>query len=68
VAGATGLRALARWVGANTRTVNTAGDDATRELVGKVRLTIDAFVHGRLTEQGARDDLARLLAPGLPMD
>jgi len=68
VAGTTDLGPLARWVGANTRRVNAGGDDATRELVGNARLTIAAFLHGRLTHQGARDHLAGLLAPGRPTD
>jgi hypothetical protein len=68
VAGKTDLGPLARWVGANTRRINADGDDATRELVGKARLTIDAFLHGRVTLQGARDHLARLLAPGRPSE
>jgi hypothetical protein len=68
VAGTTELGPLARWVTANTRLVNAGGDDATRELVGKARLTIDAFLHGRVTQQGAREHLAALLAPGRPTD
>ena len=68
VAGTTDLGPLARWLEANTRRVNAGGDDATRELVGKARLTIDAFLHGRVTHEGARDHLARLLAPGRPSD
>jgi hypothetical protein len=68
VAGSTDLGSLARWVGANTRHVNAGGDDATRELVGKARLTIDAYLHGRVAEQGARDYLAQLLTPGRPTD
>ena len=68
LAGETELGPLARWVGANTRRVNAGGDDATRELVGKARLTIEAFLHGRVTHQGAREYLARLLAPGRPPD
>jgi hypothetical protein len=66
LAGATGLGPLARWVGDNTRPINADGDDATHELVGKVRLTIEAFLHGRVTEQGARAHLAQLLAPARP--
>ena len=68
VGGTTDLGRLARWVEANTRRVNADGDDATRELVGKARLTIEAFLHGRVTHQGAREYLARLLAPGRPTD
>jgi hypothetical protein len=68
VAGKSELGPLARWVSANTRRVNADGDEATRELVGNARLTIDAFLHGRVTHQGARDHLARLLATGRPTD
>jgi hypothetical protein len=68
VAGTTDLGPLARWVNDNTRRVNAGGDDTTRELVGKARLTIDAFLHGRVTHEGARDHLARLLAPDRPTD
>jgi hypothetical protein len=68
VAGTSELGPLARWISANTRRVNADGDDATRELVGNVRLTIDAFLHGRVSHQGARDHLARLLAAGRPTD
>jgi hypothetical protein len=68
VAGTSDLGSLARWVGANTRRLNAQGDDATRELVGKARLAIEAFLHSRVTHQGARDYLARLLAPERPSD
>ncbi|HEV8633307.1 MAG TPA: hypothetical protein VG370_03570 [Chloroflexota bacterium] len=68
MAGTTDLGPLARWVNDNTRRVNAGGDDTTRELVGKARLTIDAFLHGRVTHEGARDHLARLLAPDRPTD
>jgi hypothetical protein len=63
VAGKTELGPLARWVSANARRVNAGGDDVTRELVAKARSTIEAFLHGRVTDRGARDHLARLLAP-----
>jgi len=64
----TDIGALARWVNDNARRVNAGGDDTTRDLVGKARLTIDAFLHGRVTHQGARDHLARQLAPERPSD
>jgi hypothetical protein len=64
LASRTDLGSVLRWIEANRKSIYASQDAEARELVDRLRQTVQAVLHGRIEHTQARDHLRNLMQSG----